>query len=368
MGNAMLTKGDEYPIHQTPEPIAFSGTDRNFYDRYFFNGYQADGSGFFAIAFGVYPHLNVADAHFCVVRDGVQHCLHASRLLAMERMDLTVGPIRIEIIEPLKVLRVVVTAQDGISADLTFTGRAFPVEEPRFTRRIGPRTFMDYTRMTQNGHWSGWIEVDGVRTDVAGSVGTRDRSWGIRPIGASDPQPTVPPQVPQFFWLWSPINFERDSLFFHVNADSDGNPWNTRAVWCPDGVGPADMLETDRATMTLNLKPDIRHATSASLLVEGVGQPNFRATFQPLTTFLMRGLGYGHADWGHGAWKGHLAVAREDIDLATITPGRPDHLHIQAVSRVTLERDGATMMGTGILEQFIIGAYAPLGLTSIAAD
>ena len=49
----MLTKGDDYPIHQTPEPIAFSGTDRNFYDRYFFNGYQPDGTEFFAVAFGV---------------------------------------------------------------------------------------------------------------------------------------------------------------------------------------------------------------------------------------------------------------------------------------------------------------------------
>ena len=34
-----LTRGDDYPIHQTSEPIAYSGTDRNFYDRYFFNGY-----------------------------------------------------------------------------------------------------------------------------------------------------------------------------------------------------------------------------------------------------------------------------------------------------------------------------------------
>jgi pyruvate dehydrogenase E1 component alpha subunit len=45
----MLTKGDEYPIHQTAEPIAYSGTDRNFYDRYFFNGYKDDGSDFFAV-------------------------------------------------------------------------------------------------------------------------------------------------------------------------------------------------------------------------------------------------------------------------------------------------------------------------------
>ncbi|HQR91626.1 MAG TPA: hypothetical protein PLH31_20595, partial [Caulobacter sp.] len=30
-----LTWGDDYPIHQTPEPVAYAGTDRNFYDRYF---------------------------------------------------------------------------------------------------------------------------------------------------------------------------------------------------------------------------------------------------------------------------------------------------------------------------------------------
>ncbi len=57
----MLTKADDYPIHQTPEPIAYSGTDRNFYDRYFFNGYQRDGDLFFAAAMGIYPHLNVME-------------------------------------------------------------------------------------------------------------------------------------------------------------------------------------------------------------------------------------------------------------------------------------------------------------------
>jgi hypothetical protein len=363
---AMLTKGDDYPIHQTPEPIAFSGTDRNFYDRYFFNGYQPDGSGFFAIAFGIYPHLNVADAHFSCVVGGTQHCLHASRLLAMERMDLSVGPISIEIIEPLQILRVTVTAHEGISAQLTFTGRAFPVEEPRFTRRNGPRTFMDYTRMTQNGHWQGWIEIDGVRQDVAGSIGTRDRSWGVRPIGASDPQPLAPPVAPQFFWLWSPVNFDTFSLFYHLNADGDGKAWNTRAVLCGDGAGAADMVSCEDAHMELTLKPSTRHAATAHL--QAAGELKLSAQFEPITTFLMRGLGYGHPDWGHGAWKGALSVAREDIDLSAITPGRPDHLHIQAISRVTLERDSQTHVGTGILEQFIIGPYAPLGLTSLVAE
>ena len=36
----MLTKGDDFPIHQLPVPISEVGTERNFYDRYFFNGYS----------------------------------------------------------------------------------------------------------------------------------------------------------------------------------------------------------------------------------------------------------------------------------------------------------------------------------------
>ena len=65
-----LSKGDDYPIHQTPEPVAYAGTDRNFYDRYFFNGYAMAGreTSFFAAAFGVYPHLNIADAAFVANR------------------------------------------------------------------------------------------------------------------------------------------------------------------------------------------------------------------------------------------------------------------------------------------------------------
>ena len=84
----MLTKGDDYPIHQTPEPIAYSGSDRNFYDRYFFNCYAQDGSAFAAIAFGVYPALNVADAHIAIVKDGKERCLHASRVLGIDRKSV----------------------------------------------------------------------------------------------------------------------------------------------------------------------------------------------------------------------------------------------------------------------------------------
>src|SRR5580704_9264416 len=231
----VLTRGDDFPIHQTADPIAYAGTDRNFYDRYFFNGYNADGSEFFAVAFGVYPHLNIADAHFAVIRDGVEHCVHASRVLNMERWDLEVGPIRIEVVEPLKRLKVTLAPTEGLAAEFVFEGRAFPIEEPRFIKRNGPRTFMDYTRLTQNGRYTGWIEIDGKRENVDGFVGTRDRSWGIRPIGARDAQELAPPQPGQFFWIWSPSNFPDGSFFFHTNDEATGEAWNRRAVWARDG-------------------------------------------------------------------------------------------------------------------------------------
>ncbi|AWM76607.1 hypothetical protein [Phenylobacterium parvum] len=360
----MLTKGDDFPIHQTPEPIAFSGTDRNFYDRYFFNGYQPDGTEFFAIGFGVYPHLNIADAHFSVIRDGIEHCLHASRVLNMERMDISAGPIRIEVVEPLKVLRVVVEASHGIAADLTFEGRTFPIEEPRFVYRNGPRAFMDYTRLTVNVRVSGWIEVDGVRRTLApGSVGTRDRSWGVRPVGAPDPQPIVPNRIPSFFWQWTPLNFEDRSVFFHVNADSEGEPWNTRAVILPDGAGPSGGRHTSEAAMEdVVMIPGTRHIASATLSIP-LAQGSAKVSFQPFLTFLMRGIGYGHPEWRHGGYKGELAVDREDIDLSKVNFLSPENLHIQALSHVTLTLPGeAPVRGMGVFEQLILGPYRPYGL------
>lgn len=356
----MLTKGDDYPIHQTPEPIAYAGSDRNFYDRYFFNAYAPDGSTFMAAAFGVYPALNVADAHVAIVKDGKEYCLHASRVLGMERMDISVGPIAIDILEPLQRLKLTVAKAEGIAGEVIFEGRSFPIEEPRFVRRVGPRLFMDYTRLTQNVRVSGWLEVDGQRIELNGWVGTRDRSWGIRPVGAADPQPTPGAGIPQFFWQWTPVNFEDRSVFFHINADADGKPWNTRAVILPDGAGPDGGHHTEAATMETQLIPGTKHAKSGKLTIP-MEQGAATMTLEPMATFLMRGIGYG-GDWRHGALKGELAVAREDLDCKDFDQNDLGNLHIQAISKATLSVPGqADQQGIGVFEQLILGPYRPLG-------
>ena len=95
----MLSKADGYPIHQSPEPIAYAGQSRNFYDRYFFNGYDIEGDTFFALGMGIYPHLDVIDAGFSLIRDGVQYNILSSRALGMERMETAVEGIQVEVVE-----------------------------------------------------------------------------------------------------------------------------------------------------------------------------------------------------------------------------------------------------------------------------
>ncbi|MBA3940224.1 MAG: hypothetical protein C0520_03330 [Sphingopyxis sp.] len=357
---AMLTKGDDFPLHQTSEPIAFAGTDRNFYDRYFFNCYSPDGSLFFAAAMGFYPQLGIVDASFCVIADGVQHNLRASRRSGGERLDLSVGPIAVTIDVPLETLTLRIAANDGpLAAELTFTGRHFPIEEPRFIRRNGTRLFMDYTRMTQNGHWSGWLSVDGERVTVDGGwAGTRDRSWGVRPVGASEPQPPPQGNFTQFFWLWTPCNFADRSLFFHSNDDGAGSPWNRRAVIVGDD---GTERHFGAAEFAVDWQPGSRRIAKMTADL-GSGRSLLLAPAGPV--FAMSGLGYTHPLWGHGLDHGpELAVAHDRLDEAGRGWGNPLAMHIQALVAAELTDGDGVHKGTGVLEQLFVGPHSPTGLT-----
>ncbi len=357
----ILTKADDFPIHQTPDPIAVSGTDRNFYDRYFFNGYTPDGSLFFACAMGVYPHLNIIDASFSIVADGVQTNLRASRILHMERMDLSVGPIQVQVVEPLSKLRLLINAPDrGIEADLVFVKRADAIKEPRFTFRNGPRAFMDYTRLTQNGSYEGYVSLNGQRVDVTPETvrGTRDRSWGVRPIGAPDPQPQAPAALPQFYWLWSPLNFDDFVMFFHANEDGEGRPWNRKSVVHKLGDAPIG----GDATAEVAFQSKTRHAKSAIIRTQSFEGGDYTVELTPQWHFYMHGIGYGHPEWGHGRFHGELEVAHDSFSTADLDDGDMANNHIQAFCTADLTGPGGLRTsGVGILEQLIVGPHAPSG-------
>lgn len=359
----MLTKGDDYPLHQTPEPMALSGGNRNFYDRYFFNGYSPDGNIFFAAALGIYPQLDIMDAAFCVSIDGKQHNLRASKRMSSERLDLTVGPITITIVEPLQQLRLTVAGNDSaITADIIFTARHQPIEEPRFIRRDGPRLMMDYTRMTQNGDWSGTITLDGQDIDIGNCRGTRDRSWGIRPIGAPEPQPPPAGAFPQFWWLWTPLNFDQHACFFHSNDDGEGEPWNRRGV--VDSITSA-ATEFEPKAIDLSYHSGSRRIKQVQLETGNGSLSITPRTGDAARTFYMSGLGYLHPVWGHGMDHGDLEVGHDVITLDPAPALDMTTIHIQALSDTVLTVDGTEYQGIGVVEQLFIGAHATSGLTGL---
>ena len=363
----MLTGFDDFPIHQACVPVAHTATaDINHYDRYFFNGYTADGSLYFGLAMGLYPNRHVVDAAFSVVRERAEQVsVFASARAPGDRRDATtVGPIRVEVVEPLQVLRLHVDAPDqGLRAELTFTAASQAIEEPHFFQRVGTRVFFDYTRLTQFGSWSGWIEVDGDRLDVSAMsvTGSRDRSWGIRPVG--EPAPTgAPVAMPQFFWLWAPVNFPDFSTHFDVNEFGDGRRWHEVGAIAPNG-GAAEMMRS--VDYRITWKPGTRYASAFEYdLIEWNGDVT-TITLEPIFNFQMNGIGYGHPEWNHGSWRGESVVGGQRTALPVDDPLTRENVHVQTLCRATCRRaDGTESTGTGILELLCIGDH-PSGLSGI---
>ena len=89
----MLGPMDEFPVHQIPQPIAWPGSsDRNFYDRSYFNAHDRSGDIFVISGIGYYPNLGVKDA-FLLVRRGDEQWANIVRwtvqaMLAAEALDL----------------------------------------------------------------------------------------------------------------------------------------------------------------------------------------------------------------------------------------------------------------------------------------
>jgi hypothetical protein len=372
----VLSSFDDFPIHQTSHPVAqTASTDINHYDRYFFNGYTKDTRLFFALAMGLYPNRHVSDASFSVVVDGGtadahQISVHASRRAPADRADANeVGPIRVEVLEPLHALRIVVEAPEhGVRADLTFVRRSAPIEEDHFRQQIGLRVNFDYTRLTQFGGWEGWIEVDGQLTDLAPgeTVGSRDRSWGIRPVGERAPT-GAPVADPQFFWLWAPINFDTFSTHFDVNEYFDGKRWHESGfvapISDPTGSHPAEAMRAVDYDVTW--RPGTRTAAAFDLVMTPWdGEPS-TIHLDPLFEFHMSGLGYLSPDWSHGVWKGELAVGGERWDLPVDDPLAPDRIHVQSIVRATTSGGLGEHTGLGVLEQLAIGRHVPTGLEGI---
>ena len=362
----MLGPVDEFPVHQIPQPIAWPGSsDRNFYDRSYFNAHDRTGDIFLITGIGYYPNLGVKDAFVLLRRGDVQTAVHLSDGIDSDRLNQHVNGYRIEVTEPLRRLRVILTETEGIAVDLSFQGRFDVVQEQPHVLRTGNRVTLDAQRFAQLGSWSGVIAVDGEEIAVDPSVwlGSRDRSWGIRPVGEAEPagRPAHPP-FEGMWWLYVPMAFDDFAIVLIVQEEPDGfrSLNDCTRIWRD---GRVEQLGWPRVRI---------HYTSGTRIPYGAtitatsrdGSPVVCAVESKLGVPIHIGGGYGgDSDWLHGMWKGEKFTERLTYDMTDPNVGgRAMFGVIDHVGRATCQdADGKTVEGWGLFEHGALGRHDPSG-------
>ncbi|WP_019203019.1 hypothetical protein [Tsukamurella sp. 1534] len=363
-----LSSFDDYPIHQVAEVIRHPATsDRNFYDRYYFNAHNGTGDDpFLVLGLGVYPNLGVADC-FAVVRHGDdQIVFRASKALGADRADLRVGPLRIEVLEGLRRLRVVLEPGEeyDLAFDLTFTGTGPAHLEPRHFHRQIERVTFDTQRFVQVGTWAGSLTVDGRTYDAATWRGNRDRSWGVRPVGEAEPPGRRVAEAGNFFWIYSVMTLPEAGICVVLQEDVRGRPIVEDATWIPhDGTEPRWL---GHVAHDITFVPGTRQASSARLTFTGADGARTTVDVEILAAnHFGFGTGYGlDQDWRHGMWQGDLAVqgrrfrvSELDVNLTMLVP-------VEYLARFTVTgADGARVEGEGLFEFGAIGPHERYGFT-----
>jgi hypothetical protein len=361
----MITGLDEYPLHQAPLPIAWSASsDRNAYDRCYLNAHDRTGDIFVITGLGYYPNLGTKDAFFLVRRGDVQTALHLGDPLDHDRLDQHVGPYRIEVVEPLRELRLTLEETEGIAADLTWRGSFDVVQEQPHLMRTGNRITLDAQRFAQVGTWEGTLSIDGEEIAVTPDrwVGTRDRSWGIRPVGESEP-PGAPatPAFEGMWWLYVPMRFEEYAVVLIIQEDGTGHRSlnDCSRVWAD---GRVEQLGWPR--VVVHYHPGGRTPYAATITcTNAAGEAVVLEVESRLAVPLHAGGGYGgDPDWLHGQWHGEKFVERRTYDIRDeAVQGRFMFGCVDHVGRAVLSEGGRDAEGWGLFEHFSIGRHDPSG-------
>jgi len=353
-----LSPLDDYPVHQIPEVMRHVGTsDRNFYDRYYFNAFPVSGDAMLIVGIGQYPNLGVTDAFALLRHKSAHRVVRASRELGADRMDTRIGPFTVTVIEGLKRLRVTLEPNEyGLSFDLTWDGVIPAQVEPQHFIRWQERVTFDSKRLAQTGRWTGLINIDGEKLAVNPDQwwGTRDRSWGIRPVGEPEPPGIQGKSFNTFYGMYAPVQFEDHSVLCILQEDDKGRRVLEEAVRVPnDGREPEYLGRPEYRPVYAEGTRDVLSATLG--FSPPRGKPFDVAITPLLPVHLMVGTGYGlESDWRHGMYQGpDLVVQGVSLDLANPDDAGRMWGLVDAAAR--FEYDGH--VGYGLFEYFAIGDH-----------
>jgi hypothetical protein len=353
---------DEYPVHQTPLPMDRVATsDRNFYDRCYFNMHDQSGEIFLVTGLGVYPNLGVVDAYAAARCGDRQWSVRFSDALGCRGLEQQVGGYRIEVVEPLRELLLRCQSPAGdLDFDLHWTA-AFPaVQEEPHLLLAGSRPILDTSRFCQMGRWSGRLRVGDREFEVSPGhwAGARDRSWGIRPIGEPEPPGRAATESMRgFWWLYAPLQFESYAVIILLQENPDGYRTvnDAKRIWKD---GRLEQLGWPR--VDIRYRTGTRHPETARLhLTDRAGNP-LTVEVETLTSVPLHvGAGYsGDPDWSHGRWMGREWSTSTVYDLTD--PAVAGRIPFGVIDHLARARLGDEE-GWGLFEHASIGRHDPTG-------
>ena len=357
---------DDYLAHQTTDTFDHVFTsDRNFFDRYYFNLHASSDELFMVTGIGQYPNLGVTDAFVSISYGDTQYTVRASRELGNDRMDTQVGPFRIDVIEGLKKLRLTCDDNEwGVGFDVTWEGAQPPLEEPKSIKKSFNRTVMDNARFAQVGTYSGTLEVGGKSFDVRPDKwkGARDRSWGVRGVGEPEPPGirVTEERAHGFFHNWMPMQFDDYMLkvFIEEGPDGDRQMEEGIKVWNYGIDKENEILGSPKHQMRY-------HSGTREISGATIGFANSDLTVENValrTVNLGMGSGYINTDgWGHGVYQGPLKVEGLQYDVSS--PAARAKVFGLNETLCRFEASNGDV-GYGMHENFIVGIYRPYGFNA----
>jgi hypothetical protein len=358
-----LSSVDDFPFHQNADVISHVGTsDRNFYDRYYFNLHASNGDLFMVMGMGEYPNLGVKDAFAVARRGNGHHVVRASSPLG-DRADTKVGPIGVQIERGLENLRFYVEESDNpIAMDVKWTAAMPAYLEPRQTIRRHGRALFDTSRFAQTGHWEGSLRIGKETFKVSPDSwkGARDRSWGVRPIGEAEP-PGIHAGEPAMkgMWNYAPMQFDDYSIMCICNEHDDGERVLEEGVriWHDRSLPPEQL---GRVEHQHQLNKDKTFVEEGMFLFPDApgGALSFKAT--PMEhLYVMVGTGYGlENDWRHGMYHGKNTVVQK---LSLNMDSDQDRMFGLVDCATRFESSGGDV-GYGLFEWMFLGPFAKYGI------
>lgn len=299
-----LTAADEYFYHQIPEPLPNVATfSEHWRESLFFVMHPESGEDdVLILTLAHFPRKEEMDSLQMCRMGGQLVMLRHSRPYDGDPHTMAVGPVKIDITEPYKTVKLWVDpAESAIGMDITFTARSRECGLRRGTMKRGSETIWDQSHMLQSGRFNGSYTYGGKTFEVRDWWGQRDHSWGIRDHHRCP------------MWMWLAIQLPDGMLGIWNWEYANGHRIYMDGYWAPaDMSEPVQMVEfshdlhwTDKAGARVSYGRD----GEAVAGLEGV----ITAVLEDGRSFRIEGHGKWHARYGQmGGGQQHMVVRTDD--------------------------------------------------------